>query len=87
MLKDKTSRDYKSWGPDDYLKLAYNNPIKFLNMTHGEFFIKKKGCALALNDKLKDYIHLESFIEHFKDIIEYRTVTYYKTRFEKEGAT
>lgn len=85
MLKDKSSRDYKSWGPDDYLKLAYNNPIKFLNMTHGDFFIKKEGCALALNDKLKDYINLESFIEHFKDIIEYRTVTYYKTRFEKEG--
>ena len=85
MLKDKTSKDYKTWGREDYLKLAYNNPIKFLNNTHGEFFIKKKGCALALNEELKDYINLESFIQHFKDIIDYRTVTYYKTRFEKEG--
>lgn len=85
MLKDNTSRNYKTWTSDDYVKLAYKNPIKFLNKTHGEFFIKKEGCALALNDDLKDYINLESFIRHFKDIIEYRTITYYKSRFEKEG--
>lgn len=57
-------------------------PIKHLNNTNGEFFIKKDGCALALSDYLKDFIKSERFIEHFKDIIEYRTLYYYKTRFE-----
>ena len=82
MLKDKTSKDYKSWGKEDYVKLAHKNPIKFLNKTHGEFFIKRDDCALALSDDLREFIKSESFIEHFRDIIEYRTVTYYKYRFE-----
>ena len=83
MLKDNSSKDYQNWGKKQYLSLAKRNPIKFLNKTHGEFFIKKKGFALALSDDLKDYIHLESFIGHFKDIIEYRTVSYYKSRYEE----
>ena len=83
MLKDNSSKDYLNWGKKQYLSLAKRNPIKFLNKTHGEFFIKKKGFALALSDDLKDYIHLESFIGHFKDIIEYRTVSYYKSRYEE----
>lgn len=83
MLKDNSSKDYQNWGKKQYLSLAKRNPIKFLNKTHGEFFIKKEGYALALSDDLKDYIHLESFIEHFKDIIEYRTISYYKSRYEE----
>ena len=83
MLKDASSKDYKSWTKKEYLSLAKRNPIHFLNKTSGEFFIKKEGYALALSDDLKDYIHLESFIEHFKDIIEYKTISYYKSRYEK----
>ena len=82
MLKDKRTRDYKQWGMKQYVSLAKRNPIKFLNKSTGEFFIKKDGCALALSDDLKDYIKMESFIEHFRDIIEYKTLYYYKTRFE-----
>jgi hypothetical protein len=51
--------------------------------TSGEFFIEKEGYSLALTDEIKQYINLNSFKEHFKDIIEYRTINYYKTRFEK----
>ena len=82
MLKDKRTRDYKQWGMKQYVSLAKRNPIKFLNKSTGEFFIKKDGCVLALSDDLKDYIKMESFIEHFRDIIEYKTLYYYKTRFE-----
>ena len=80
MLKDKTTKDYKSWGKGKYLSLARRNPIKFLNKSAGKFFIRKDGCELALADELEDYIHLETFKQHFKDIIEYRTLYYYKTR-------
>ena len=83
MLKDASSKDYKNWTKKEYLSLAKRNPIHFLNKTSGEFFIKKEGYALALSDDLKDYTHLESFIEHFKDIIEYKTLSYYKSRYEK----
>ena len=60
--------------------ICLKNPIKFLNKSAGEFFIKKDGYELALTDELKDYIHLETFKQHFKDIIEYKTLYYYKTR-------
>ena len=80
MLKDKKTKNYKSWSKKEYLHLAYTNPIHFLNKSAGEFFIFKDDCALALCDELKSYIHLETFKQHFKDIIDYRTLYYYKTR-------
>ena len=82
MLKDKKTKNYQKWDEKDYLKLANKNPIHFLAKTHSEFFTKKEGCALALNDDLKDFIKLKTFGKHFKDIIEYKTITYYKSRFE-----
>jgi len=82
MLKDDSSSNFKDWDMKKYIALAKRNPIKFLNKSAGEFFIKKEGCALALSDDLKYFIKSESFIEHFRDIIEYRTLYYYKTRFE-----
>lgn len=85
MLKDKSSKNFKSWQKKQYLSLAKRNPIKFLLKTHGEFFIKKEGYAISLSDELKDYINLDSFKNHFKDIIEYRTLNYYKTRYEKKS--
>lgn len=85
MLQHKNTMNYKEWGKNKYLSLARGNPINFLNKSSGEFFIKKEGCELALPDELGDYIHLETFKQHFKDIIEYRTLSYYKDRFEKRG--
>lgn len=85
MLKDKTTKNYKSWDKRQYVSLAKRNPIKFLNKSSGEFFVTKENCALALCDELEDYIHLETFKQHFKDIIDYKTLYYYKTRFEKGG--
>ena len=83
MLKDKASKDYKNWQREDYIRLAKKNPIKFLKKSSDGFFVDKDGYALALSDDLEQYINLETFKEHFKDIIEYRTLSYYKDRFEK----
>ena len=84
MAKHKKTKDFQSWDKKKYVSLAKNNPINFLKKSSGEFFIDKEGYALALNDELKDFINLDSFKNHFKDIIEYRTVDYYKNRFEKQ---
>lgn len=84
MLKHKSSKDYKSWGKREYLNLARKNPIKFLKKSSGDFFVEKEGYELALVDGLEEYIHLESFKHHFNDIIEYRTLSYYKDRYEKQ---
>lgn len=82
MLKDESSSNFYDWDMKKYVDLAKRKPIHALRNTAGNFFIKKEDCALALSDDLKEYIKSRSFIEHFQDIIEYRTLYYYKTRFE-----
>lgn len=84
MLKDKSSKNYKDWTKKEYVNLAKRNPIKFLKKSSGEFFVDKEGYALALSDDLEKYINLETFRKHFKDIIDYKTLRYYKERYEKD---
>lgn len=85
MTQHKKTKNYKSWGKKQYVSLAKNNPIHFLKKSSGEFFQDRAGYALALNKNLEDFIHLDSFKQHFDDIIKYKTVSYYKYKFEKRG--
>ena len=85
MLRHNATKNYQKWGKKEYVALAVKNPIKFLKKSGKGFFIEKEGYALALNDDLKEYIELDSFKQHFEDIIEYRTLNYYKNRFEKRN--
>lgn len=84
MLKDKKSSNYKTWTKKEYVKLANDNPIKFLKQSASDFFKEKEGYVLALPDEMKEYKTLESFKNHFADIIELRVLNYYKDRFEKQ---
>ena len=47
------------------------------------FFIEKDGYALAIRDDLKGIVENEAFRKHMKDILEYRTMEYYRRRYEK----
>ena len=59
-------------------------PIKFLKASGKGFFIDKEGYALALREDLKDVIRNSAFCDHMKDILEYRTMNYYRRRYEQE---
>ena len=80
MLKDKSTRDFENWEKKDYIKLAKNNPIKFMLKTHGDFFKEKENNIIALQEELKEIIKNKSFKENMKDAIEYRVEDYYKNR-------
>ncbi len=80
MLKDKSTSEYKTWSQKEYVSLAKRNPVKFLMSSAPIFFMEKEGCTIALNEKLKLFKDMESFKGHFKDVIEFRTITYYKER-------
>lgn len=56
-------------------------PIKYLKASGKGFFIEKEGYALALREDLKDIIQLEAFKAQMKDILEYRTMEYYRRRY------
>ena len=81
MLKDGATKDFEKWDKDKYIKLAKNNPIKFLLKTHGDFFVEKEGTLLALRSDLEEVIKNDSFKKHMKDAIDLRVKTYYKHRF------
>lgn len=54
-------------------------PIKYLKSL---FFVEKAGSLLALNGELNSVIDLPVFKQHFSDILKYRTMDYYKRRYQ-----
>ena len=79
-----TYKDYKSMTDKQHLAKAKTMPIKFLKASGKGFFIDKEGYALALREDLKDVIRNSAFCDHMKDILEYRTMNYYRRRYEQE---
>ena len=49
-----------------------------LNKTIIYYENKKKGLAVALNENLKEIIKNKVFVDNMKDILEYRTIEYYR---------
>lgn len=65
-----------------HINKAKTMPIKFLKASGKGFFVDKEGYAIALRDELKDIIQNIAFKEHMKDILKYRTMEYYRRRYE-----
>lgn len=76
--------EYKKMTDKQHLRKAKSMPIKFLKASGKGFFIDKEGFAIALRDDLKDCIENEAFQFHMKDILEYRTMEYYRRRYEEK---
>lgn len=74
--------DYKKMTDKQHLSKAKNMPIKFLKASGKGFFIDKEGYALAIRDDLETVIENVAFKKHMKDILEYRTMEYYRRRYE-----
>lgn len=68
-----------------HLSKAKSMPIRFLKSSGKGFFEDKQGYALAIRDELADVIELDAFKDHMKDIIEYRTMEYYRRRYMKNN--
>lgn len=72
---------FKRITPTKHLSNIMNNPVKFLKASGKSFFIDKEGYAIALRDDLETIIQEPAFKEQMKDIIEYRTMEYYRRRY------
>lgn len=80
MLRHKSTMNFEKWTKKDYIKLAKENPIKFLLKTEGEFFAKRDGYLLSLADKMEKVINNEFFIINMEDAIKLREKKYYSER-------
>ncbi|MCI8712797.1 MAG: DEAD/DEAH box helicase family protein [Ruminococcus sp.] len=73
--------DYKAMTDRQHLSKAKSMPIKFLKASGKGFFIEKEGYAIAVRDDLAKAVGNEAFKRHMKDILEYRTMEYYRRRY------
>lgn len=78
---DITYDEYKSITDKQHLRKAKSMPIKYLKASGTGFFVEKDGFALAIRDDLKDIVKNDAFIKHMHDILEYRTMEYYRRRY------
>jgi superfamily II DNA or RNA helicase/HKD family nuclease len=76
--------DYKAMTDKQHLSKAKSMPIKFLKASGKGFFIEKDGYAIAIRDDLEEIIRNDAFKKHMKDILEYRTMNYYRKRYEEK---
>ena len=77
--------DYKAMTDKQHLSKAKSMPVKFLKASGKGFFIEKENYTLAIRDDLAEVIEKEAFQKHMKDILEYRTMEYYRRRYTGEA--
>lgn len=83
--KDKGTSDFKTWDKKRCVSEALKNPVKFLMESGKGFFVKKEGMILALNEQLGEVVKQVAFEEQMGDIIDYRTMDYYRRRYESKS--
>ncbi len=73
--------EFKKMSDRKHLSKAKSMPIKFLIASGKGFFIKKDGYAIAVREELKEAFGKEAFKYHMRDVLEYRTMEYYRRRY------
>ncbi len=81
--QDMKYEDYCAIPDRSHINKILQMPVHFLQESGKGFFIKKDGVPLALCDDLKEIVKDTSFRDHFKDVIEFRTMDYYKRRYQQ----
>ncbi|OOM78318.1 UvrABC system protein B [Clostridium puniceum] len=82
MLRDKGTEDFEKWDKGKYVRLARENPIKFLLKTEFCYFRTKVEFLIGLNEQLINIIQNQIFVEHMRDSIVFRENRYYLDRSE-----
>lgn len=83
--KDMTYESYKKIPDKKHFQNANKNPIHYLKKSGNGFFVEKEGYALAIREELRDVIKNPAFQKHMKDILDYRVMDYYRTRYRQRG--
>lgn len=78
---DISYEQYQTMTDKQHLSKAKTMPIRFLKSSGKGFFIEKEGYMIALREELKYCIENIAFQNHMKDILEYRTMEYYRRRY------
>lgn len=84
LSSDISYDDYKKMTDKQHLGKAKSMPIKYLKASGKGFFVEREGYALAIRDELAEVAGQEAFKRQMKDILEYRTMEYYRRRYAEK---
>lgn len=76
-----TYKEFQQITDKQHLSKAKTMPIRYLKASGKGFFIDVPGYAIGIRQNLETMVRSQIMREHMKDIIEYRTVEYYRRRY------
>ena len=76
-----SKEEYQRMTDKQHISKAKSMPIKFLKASGKGFFVDKKGYAIAIREELREWVQDGALRFHMKDILEYRTMEYYRRRY------
>lgn len=80
MLRHKSTADFEKLGKKEYVRLAKDNPVKFLLKSESACFRKCDEGLMGLDKEIMGFIDNDIFIKEMIDAIEYRRFKYYEER-------
>lgn len=81
-LKDKIHHNWPDWDVKKFTGLARSKPVHYLSK--GKFFhYDQINKVFYLDDSLDNYLS-PTLAKHVKDILEYRTLQYFRRRFRED---
>lgn len=83
--KGLTYEKYIAISDKAHISKIMKMPVHYLQESGKGFFVKEEGTALALRSELQDMVVSETFALQMKDVIEYRTMDYYRRRYREEN--
>ena len=81
LAKDKSTSDFRTWDKKRCTREALKTRSAFAAVRK-RFFVRKEGYVLALNPQLYEAVEMDGFSQQMKDVIDYRTMDYYRKRYE-----
>ena len=84
LQSDITHEQFRQMTDRQHLTKARSMPIHFLKASGKGFFIDAEGYSIALRKDLEPFIGSPALKAQMKDIIDYRTMEYYRRRYQKE---
>ena len=85
LTKVNSLEEFKKKTDKDHRNIIIRNPVKYLIDSGKGYFRRGVNGSIELADELENYLGNETFIKHYKDILEFREKDYYYRRFRKNN--
>lgn len=67
LIRHKSTADFEKWEKKEYVKLAKDNPVKFLFKSESACFRKPDDGLIALNEEMERFVEDKVFIREMMD--------------------